>query len=53
MKSRVEVTDEGVVFGGRLVRWGDVEDVKAWSESLGRRRSRAHLLSGTEKGYSS
>jgi hypothetical protein len=33
-KSRVEVTDEGVVFGGRLVRWGDVEDVKAWSESV-------------------
>jgi hypothetical protein len=33
-KSRVEVTDEGVVFGGRLVRWGDVEDVKAWSESF-------------------
>jgi hypothetical protein len=28
------VTDEGVVFGGRLVRWGDVEDVKAWSESF-------------------
>ena len=21
-------------FGGRLVRWGDVEDVKAWSESF-------------------
>jgi hypothetical protein len=34
MKSRVEVTDEGVVFGGRLVRWSDVEDVKAWSESF-------------------
>jgi hypothetical protein len=33
-KSRVEVIDEGVVFGGRLVRWGDVEDVKAWSESF-------------------
>jgi hypothetical protein len=33
-KSRVEVTDEGVVFGGRLVRWGDVEDVEAWSESF-------------------
>jgi hypothetical protein len=33
-KSRVEVTDEGVVFGGRLVRWGDVEDVRAWSESF-------------------
>jgi hypothetical protein len=33
-KSRVEVTDEGVVFGGRLLRWGDVEDVKAWSESF-------------------
>jgi heme-degrading monooxygenase HmoA len=33
-KSRVEVTDEGVIFGGRLVRWGDVEDVKAWSESF-------------------
>jgi hypothetical protein len=28
------VTGEGVVFGGRLVRWGDVEDVKAWSESF-------------------
>jgi hypothetical protein len=33
-RSRVEVIDEGVVFGGRLVRWGDVEDVKAWSESF-------------------
>jgi hypothetical protein len=33
-KSRVEVTDEGVVFGGRLVRWGDVDDVKVWSESF-------------------
>jgi hypothetical protein len=33
-KSIVVVTDEGVVFGGRLVRWGDVEDVKAWSESF-------------------
>jgi hypothetical protein len=33
-KSRVEVTNEGVVFGGRLVRWGDLEDVKAWSESF-------------------
>jgi hypothetical protein len=33
-KSRVEVIDEGVVFGGRLVRWGDVEDVKSWSESF-------------------
>jgi hypothetical protein len=33
-KSRVEVTDEGVVFGGRLVRWGDVDDVRAWSESF-------------------
>jgi hypothetical protein len=33
-KSRVEVIDEGVVFGGRLVRWGDVEDVRAWSESF-------------------
>jgi hypothetical protein len=33
-KSRVEVIDEGVVFGGRLVRWGDVEDVKVWSESF-------------------
>jgi hypothetical protein len=33
-KSRVEVTDEGVVFGGRLVRWGDVEDGRAWSESF-------------------
>jgi hypothetical protein len=33
-KSRVEVIDEGVVFGGRLVRWGDVEDVRAWSESV-------------------
>jgi hypothetical protein len=33
-KSRVEVIDEGVVLGGRLVRWDDVEDVKAWSESF-------------------
>jgi hypothetical protein len=33
-KSRVEVSDKGVVFGGRLVRWGDVEDVKVWSESF-------------------
>jgi hypothetical protein len=33
-KSIVMVTDEGVVFGGRLVRWGDVEDVRAWSESF-------------------
>jgi len=33
-KSRVEVTDEGFVFGGRLVRWSDVEDVRAWSESF-------------------
>jgi hypothetical protein len=33
-KSRVEVIDEGVVFGGRLVRWGDVDDVKVWSESF-------------------
>jgi len=33
-KSIVMVTDEGVIFGGRLVRWGDVEDVKAWSESF-------------------
>jgi hypothetical protein len=33
-KSIVVVTDEGVVFGGRLVRWGDVDDVKAWSESF-------------------
>jgi hypothetical protein len=33
-KSIVVVTGEGVVFGGRLVRWGDVEDVKAWSESF-------------------
>jgi hypothetical protein len=33
-KSRVEVIDEGFVLGGRLVRWGDVEDVKAWSESF-------------------
>jgi hypothetical protein len=33
-KSRVEVTDEGVVFGGGLVRWGDVDDVKVWSESF-------------------
>jgi len=28
------VTDECVVFGGRLVRRGDVEDVKTWSESF-------------------
>jgi hypothetical protein len=33
-KSIVVVIDEGVVFCGRLVRWGDVEDVKAWSESF-------------------
>jgi hypothetical protein len=33
-KSIVVVIDEGVVFGGRLVRWGDVDDVKAWSESF-------------------
>jgi hypothetical protein len=33
-RSIVVVTDEGVVFGGRLVRWGDVEDVRAWSESF-------------------
>jgi hypothetical protein len=33
-KSRVEVIDEGVVFGGRLVRWGDADDVKVWSESF-------------------
>jgi hypothetical protein len=33
-KSRVEVIGEGFVLGGRLVRWGDVEDVKAWSESV-------------------
>jgi hypothetical protein len=33
-KSIVVVTGEGVVLGGRLVRWGDVEDVKAWSESV-------------------
>jgi hypothetical protein len=33
-KSRVEVIDESVVFGGRLVRWCDVEDVKVWSESF-------------------
>jgi hypothetical protein len=33
-KSIVVVTDEGVVFGGRLVRWGGVEDVRAWSESF-------------------
>jgi hypothetical protein len=33
-KSIVVVTGEGVVLGGRLVRWGDVEDVKAWSESF-------------------
>jgi hypothetical protein len=33
-KSIVVVTGEGVVFGGRLVRWGDVDDVKAWSESF-------------------
>jgi hypothetical protein len=33
-KSIVVVTDEGVVFGGRLVRWGDVDDVRAWSESF-------------------
>jgi hypothetical protein len=33
-KSIVVVTDEGVVFGGRLVRWGDVENVEAWSESF-------------------
>jgi hypothetical protein len=33
-KSIVVVTCEGVVLGGRLVRWGDVEDVKAWSESV-------------------
>ena len=33
-KARVEVTSEGVSFGGRLVRWGDVGDVKAWSESF-------------------
>ena len=33
-KSRVEVTGEGVVFGGRLVKWGYVEDVRAWSESF-------------------
>jgi hypothetical protein len=33
-KSMVEVTDEGVVIGGRLLRWGDVEDVRAWSESF-------------------
>jgi hypothetical protein len=31
-RSIVVVTDEGVVFGGRLVRWGDVDDVKVWSE---------------------
>jgi hypothetical protein len=28
------VSDRGVVFGGRLVRWGDVDDVKVWSESF-------------------
>jgi hypothetical protein len=33
-KSRLEVTNESVIFGGRLVRWGDVEDVKSWSESF-------------------
>jgi energy-coupling factor transporter transmembrane protein EcfT len=33
-KARVEVTSGGVSFGGRLVRWGDVGDVKAWSESF-------------------
>jgi hypothetical protein len=33
-KSRVEVIGEGFVLGGRLVRWDDVEDVKAWSESF-------------------
>jgi hypothetical protein len=33
-KSIVVVTDEGVVFGGGLVRWGDVDDVKVWSESF-------------------
>jgi hypothetical protein len=33
-RSIVVVTDEGVVFGGRLVRWGDVDDVKVWSESF-------------------
>jgi hypothetical protein len=33
-RSIVVVTDEGVIFGGRLVRWGDVDDVKVWSESF-------------------
>jgi hypothetical protein len=47
-KSRVEVTVEGVVFGGRLVRWGDVEDVKAWSESF----REAEIESSPVVGYS-
>ena len=29
----VELTNEGLILGGRLVSWGDIEDVKAWSES--------------------
>jgi len=29
----VELTHEGLILGGRLVSWGDIEDVKAWSES--------------------
>jgi hypothetical protein len=47
-KSIVVVTDEGVVFGGRLVRWGDVEDVKAWSESF----REAEIESSPVVGYS-
>jgi hypothetical protein len=42
------VTGEGVVFGGRLVRWGDVEDVKAWSESF----REAEIESSPVVGYS-
>ena len=32
-RSRVEVMDEGLSLGGRLISWNDIEDVKVWSES--------------------
>jgi len=32
-KSRVEVMDNGLNLGGRLISWDDIEAVKVWSES--------------------
>jgi len=32
-KARVDVMDNGLNLGGRLILWDDIEDVRIWSES--------------------